>query len=166
MTERQEDPLPSSCAHCGGLAEKSCSRCKGAPTEDGEQHLTIRYCGKSCQAAHWKTHKEACKKLNMRRKIFRTAETALQALLDLRECSFPCNITRVETEENSTRIHVEPGLPFQVHTKFARHLFPEPNDCAAMLTKGICSDSTVYTYQLIIAALRGKLLPPKQCFRC
>jgi hypothetical protein len=44
------------CAGCGRMrrtgegAFAKCARCKAAP-----------YCSKACQAAHWKTHKKACK---------------------------------------------------------------------------------------------------------
>jgi hypothetical protein len=48
-------PRPSRkvCAMCGAAPEKPlqvCTRCRGA-----------RYCGRSCQAAHWPVHKSACR---------------------------------------------------------------------------------------------------------
>lgn len=41
------------CARCGGTGEglKRCARC-----------LTIAYCGRECQTAHWSEHKPFCKK--------------------------------------------------------------------------------------------------------
>jgi hypothetical protein len=54
------NPLPSlqACANCGAsktagsVALKPCSRCKA-----------VVYCGKACQAQHWKTggHRAVCK---------------------------------------------------------------------------------------------------------
>lgn len=42
---------PSLCAACGkDLASSKCSRCSA-----------VRYCGRSCQAAHWPEHKKLCK---------------------------------------------------------------------------------------------------------
>ena len=40
------------CAHCGkrDSHKKRCSRC-----------LSVVYCGRECQVAHWKAHKKACK---------------------------------------------------------------------------------------------------------
>ena len=47
-------PQTDACAYCGasgkGVNLNSCSRCKAA-----------KYCGKACQAQHWKVHKTTCK---------------------------------------------------------------------------------------------------------
>jgi len=54
-----DDPPPARvgdgivpCAHCGkgNAPQKRCSRC-----------LSVVYCGRECQVAHWKAHKKACK---------------------------------------------------------------------------------------------------------
>ena len=57
-----EVPLPLGCSnsHCTSLvgpsevtaASKACSGCK-----------VVRYCSRACQVAHWKEHKELCKRL-------------------------------------------------------------------------------------------------------
>merc|ERR1711964_62417 len=40
------------CSNCGDLAQNRCSKCKSE-----------WYCGRECQVAHWKKHKDMCKKM-------------------------------------------------------------------------------------------------------
>ena len=59
-------PVGCSNPHCTDLsgvselaaASKACSGCK-----------VVRYCSRACQVAHWKQHKELCKRLQQEQEV-------------------------------------------------------------------------------------------------
>ena len=48
--QQRQPQAAAACAACGAAdAGMMCGRCRG-----------VRYCGRSCQGAHWRTHRSAC----------------------------------------------------------------------------------------------------------
>lgn len=47
------------CSKCGN-SDKELVRCTGCLVDEDWAYLTVAYCGKECQTAHWKEHKTVC----------------------------------------------------------------------------------------------------------
>ena len=69
--------ISNTCATCGHGAERCCSRCKGTPTADYKNLISVYYCGRDCQQSHWTTHKILCKQARLRQAT-KTLEDSLQ----------------------------------------------------------------------------------------
>ena len=70
-----------SCAVCGKEAPYRWQHCLEGVDVNGQLTPT-NYCGRDCQAVHWKDHKSACRAFNDRKVLYR-AGTLIQRAFDI-----------------------------------------------------------------------------------
>ena len=158
----------NACQNCDKPATRICGSCKDAPVLASEQIQAIYYCSESCESTHYPHHKELCEKLRMRRTLFRAADTIQQAFLILREQCYEKIISSVTTNGIVTNLNEMWPSTDQINSRFPNELFTNARDRAAVLTFNSCVDGVAHTYELVKAALRGKVNPdsPQQMLQC
>ncbi|KAG9716806.1 hypothetical protein KCU59_g19229, partial [Aureobasidium melanogenum] len=94
------------CSNCGTRNAKAhCAGCHQAPNTDGSPHISVRYCNKGCQKAHWPAHRTECKNLQARKALFRAAWLLQKIWYTVRRESFDNCVVRTEEVNGELLIH-------------------------------------------------------------
>ncbi|KAI1079237.1 hypothetical protein F5B20DRAFT_581655 [Whalleya microplaca] len=129
------------CANCGkGNSTNECANCR--VIIDGHKVFATTYCGKECQASHWKDHKLACQSL----KTVCRASSVFQELLDCHSTScYADNVVAIS--ENGgiiiSELHDYDALAYQgshILREFPAHLAPSEGHAFAVAHYGRCAD--------------------------
>jgi len=151
------------CVNCGNLdANAHCAGCHQAPNTDGTSHVSVRYCTRECQKAHWVSHRTECKNLQARKALFRAAWLLQKIWYTVRRESFDNDLVSAEEVNGELLIHEgnydlkstkrENGF----YREFPDAIFKNKQDAEASLNLLYCTDSVSHMYMVNHWLLKGK----------
>ncbi|THY29052.1 hypothetical protein D6D00_03862 [Aureobasidium pullulans] len=151
------------CTNCGGTAPKShCAGCHQAPNIDDTLHVSVQYCGRGCQKAHWPIHRKECKNLQARKALFRAGSLLQEMWYAIRRESFDNAVVRVEELDGALLVYegdycVEPAMrEGGFYRKFPEAIFENKEDAESCLSLLFCNDSLNHMHQVVEWLLKGK----------
>ncbi|KAH6663159.1 hypothetical protein B0J14DRAFT_662149 [Halenospora varia] len=152
--------MPPKCEHCKAPTEapKICAGCNNVPAygEAGAPPNTV-YCSKACQTAHWETHKQICKTLNIRRIIFQAGATLQDVFYNYRFQVFDQKIVKIDRKHG--KIYVQASKSdfagrtrhsiFDCLHPFPTSLVQSKEEEKAILTSLAADDALCFMYEMI-----------------
>ncbi|THY31360.1 hypothetical protein D6D01_02941 [Aureobasidium pullulans] len=151
------------CTNCGDTAPNShCAGCHQAPNIDGSLHVSVQYCGRECQKAHWPIHRKECKNLQARKALFRAGSLLQEMWYTIRRESFDTAVVRVEELDGALLVYegdynVEPAMrEGGFYRKFPEAIFENKEDAESCLSLLYCNDTLNHMHQVVEWLLKGK----------
>ncbi|KAH7349263.1 hypothetical protein B0T11DRAFT_129179 [Plectosphaerella cucumerina] len=131
---------PTRCATCGDAATTSCTGCKDAPEYDLHDAISVVYCSHACQKTDWPRHKDHCRTLQHRKKLYRAARLLKEALLTYRTILYDLHLNEVELKDGTLWLHQKPSRR-PMRGPFPEHATSNPNHREAALAANQCTAS-------------------------
>lgn len=113
------------------------------------------YCNSACQTADWTHHKQACKLLFARKRLYRAGDIVQRIFYVYREHTFNINITEVDKSEDTMYLY-EGKYGRDILSPFPYHLFHSEEDKRAALTYCNCAVAVAFMLKIIEGFLKGK----------
>lgn len=144
------------CSNCRKAATAACMGCLASPNHDFTSHIiTTYYCSRACQTAAWPTHKTTCKVLQLKRSLYRAAETIQKGFFIFREKTFDKLIIKVE-EKNDMLLLTEGFYDKdEVFVPFPGELVKNEKDRQAVLTHLSCTDALGWMHDFTHLMFKG-----------
>ncbi|KAK6002283.1 hypothetical protein QM012_001921 [Aureobasidium pullulans] len=143
------------CAKCGTMTAKAgCAGCHQAPDTDGSPHISVRYCNKECQKAHWPAHRSECKNLQTRKALFRAAWLLQKIWYTVRRESFDNCVVKAEEVKGELLIYEgnyksESTKRYNgFYRKFPDNVFKNKQDAETCLILLCCAESLSHMYMV------------------
>lgn len=127
----------TSCQNCKRPATTKCQGCLAAPEYTTSSFISISYCDKACQIAHWPSHKTQCLVAQKRKKLLRAATLLKSTLLAHRECAFDVQLSKVDFRDGNLYLHQNTKRR-KLH-QFPDHLVTEKEYKEAALANNQCT---------------------------
>ena len=153
-TEEADEEI-NLCAHCREAARQYCNGCHQAPDAEVGHVATVWYCSAKCQKADWRFHKYECKKAQVRRSLYRVAETAQLAFFRLVERIFDLDVIEIEAKGDTLYIREGPRDRSMSSPFPSEHLNSDQDKQAAMAWMN-CGSSEDYVQILVETMLQGQ----------
>lgn len=156
VTEEDSDPESRNavhiCMNCNEPARLRCPSCEY--DEETETKRPTWYCGKSCQARDWKTHKARCIQTTRLNHLYRAARVAQSASYCVRKNVFDLNITRIDVSGGTIHLHAG-AYDERVTHDFPDHLISDSAVHDALLSHLSCNDAMVLMHSLFRGLFKG-----------
>lgn len=96
------------CAHCGSETTGFCKGCAGVRS-DTKEEVKTRYCGKECQTAGRKEHKDLCREIQAVKRLYRAANL-LQTIFDtvMKYYAFVWDLKEAKKEGDKIKLYTNP----------------------------------------------------------
>lgn len=162
-TPTDQPNIKNKCTNCGHFDAKSfCAGCHQAPNTDGTPHVSVSYCTKECQKAHWPSHRTECKNLQARKALFRAAWLLQKIYYTVRRESYDSCVVSVEEVDGELLVHegnysLEPTKREDgFYRDFPDGIFENERDADACLSLLYCNDSLSHMYVVTDWLLKGR----------
>ncbi|KUJ14539.1 uncharacterized protein LY89DRAFT_736570 [Mollisia scopiformis] len=155
--ETTTKPQAQLCAHCQKPANLHCTRCKDTPILADDIQPAV-YCSSECQRASWPTHKSICKRLKMRKMVYRAGDILQEMFYMFREHVFNKRVFKIEYKEGKMfifddqkpeRFPDDEMMACHVPGPFPHSMCKADEDRKALRTHMACSDAVAYLHEVV-----------------
>jgi hypothetical protein len=151
----------ASCSACGAPANKTCQGCLDGIDAEGAAAPRTVYCSADCQKKHWDSHKTVCKRLKVRKELYRAGDLTKKVCYTFRAHAFGVPLRKIEQKGDQIHLHAALNQPEGDEWKAALsdHRVKEAALAWCQLpASGASSDGMLYMGQHINRVLKGMVV--------